>query len=74
MKEQIKKITSNPIGAVVGAGAFYFGAKKFAKVENTWALVGLAVVGGVVGAMVQAKIKAKQGAPTASTVATPVKK
>lgn len=68
MKEQVKKITSNPIGALVGAGAMYFGVKKFAKVENKYVLIGLAVVGGVVGAMIQAKMKAKAGAPTAQIV------
>lgn len=68
MKEQVKKIASNPIGALVGAGAVYFGVKKFANVENKWVLIGLTIVGGVVGAMVQSKMKAKAGAPTAVTV------
>ena len=68
MKEQLTKITSNPMGAIIGGVAMYFGVKKFAKVENKYVLMGLAVVGGVVGAMVQAKMKAKAGAPTASVV------
>jgi len=67
MKNQITKITSNPIGALAGAAAFYFGAKKMANVSNMYALVGLAVVGAYVGAMAQAKFMPK-GAPTAATV------
>lgn len=59
MKDQVSKITSNPIGAIAGAAAFYFGAKKLMKVENKWALIGLSAVGLIAGAMVQSKLKSK---------------
>lgn len=67
MKNQITKITANPIGSVVGGVAFYYGAKKMGNVSNMYALIALAVVGVYVGAMAQAKFMPK-GAPTASTV------
>jgi outer membrane lipoprotein SlyB len=67
INEQIKKITSNPLGSLAGAAAFYFGAKQMGKVENTYALIGLAVVGAIAGAMAQANFMPK-GAPTAATV------
>jgi hypothetical protein len=66
MKNQISKITSNPIGSVVGGAAFYYGAKKMGNVSNTWALIAITAVGVYVGAMAQAKLMPK-GAPTAST-------
>jgi hypothetical protein len=66
MKNQIAKITANPIGSVVGGVAFYYGAKKM-NVSNMYALIALSVVGVYVGAMAQAKFMPK-GAPTAATV------
>ena len=66
MKNQIAKITANPIGSVVGGVAFYYGAKKM-NVSNMYALIAIAVVGVYVGAMAQGKFMPK-GAPTASTV------
>lgn len=74
IRENVAKIKNNPIGAVVGGVAFFYGAKKFAKVENKWALAGIAVVGVVVGAFVQSKMKAAQSVPTASTATAPAKK
>jgi outer membrane lipoprotein SlyB len=68
MKEQVSKITGNPIGAIAGGVAVFFAAKKFGKVENKWALGALAIVGVVAGAMIQGKMKAKAGVPTAQTV------
>lgn len=67
IKEQFGKLTSNPIGAIVGGAAFYYGAKKMGKVENNYALIGLTIVGAIVGAMVQSKMSSK-GAPTVKTV------
>jgi len=67
MKEQITKVTSNPIGAIAGAAAGYFAAKKWGG-GNKWVYVGATVVGIFVGATIQAKIKAKAGAPTAATI------
>lgn len=59
MKDQLKKVTNNPIGAIAGGVAVFYGAKKFANVENKFVLIGLALVGAVAGAMIQAKIKDK---------------
>lgn len=67
MKNQIARITSNPIGSVVGGVAFYYGAKKMANVSNMYALIAIAAVGVYVGAMAQARLMPK-GTPTAATV------
>ena len=67
VQEQFGKLTANPIGAIAGGVAFYYGAKKMGKVENNYALIGLAVVGAIVGAMVQSRLASK-GAPTVKTV------
>ncbi len=52
-------LKSNPIGAIIGGVALYFGAKKLMKVENKWALGGLVVVGVIAGAITQSKLKSK---------------
>ena len=67
MKNQIAKITANPIGSVVGGVAFFYGAKKFGNISNTYALVGVSLLGVIVGAMAQAKFMPK-GQPTAATI------
>lgn len=59
IKGTIDSITASPIGALVGGAALYLGAKKFMKVENKYALVGLALVGVIAGAMAQSKMKSK---------------
>lgn len=66
MKNQISKITSNWLGAGIGAVGVYFAAKKYGNVSNKWALVALAVVGAVGGAYVQSKIKG--GSPSKETI------
>lgn len=68
VKATFGKVKSNLIGAAIGGVAGYYGAKKFGKIENKWALIGLAVVGAVVGATVQSKVAAKASAPTAASV------
>ena len=68
MKEQMKKITSNPVGAIAGGLVVFYGAKKMGKVSNMYALAGLTLVGVIAGAMIQAKIGAKKSVPTAATV------
>lgn len=73
MKEEVKKITSNPLGLVVGAGVGFMVAVKAIKTEKMWIKVVSAIVGGVAGAMIQSKIKAKASQPTAKIVATPAK-
>jgi len=67
MKNQISKITGNPLGAVVGGVAFYYGAKKLGKVENMYILIGLSIVGAIAGASMIPNLLSK-GAPTITTV------
>ena len=67
MKNQIAKITSNPIGSVVGGVAIFYGAKKFGNISNMYALVGVSLLGVIVGAMAQAKFMPK-GQPTAAII------
>jgi hypothetical protein len=64
----VAKVKSNVIGAVVGAGAFYWASGKYANVSKTWLKVGIALVGAVVGANAQAMIAAKRSTPSKSTV------
>ncbi len=68
MKEVVSKVTNNPIGLVVGAGAGFLIALKVVKTDKMWVKVVSAVVGGVAGAMIQSKMKAKKSVPTAETV------
>ncbi len=68
IKQTLKSPLSNPVGALVGAAALYFAAKKFMKVEKKWMLISLALVGGVAGALAQSKWKSK--AMLASTAKT----
>ena len=65
ISEYTAKITNNPIGAVAGGGVAFFVAKKFGKLTNIWALIGIAIGGVVLGAYGQSKIKAKAGSPNA---------
>jgi len=69
MKNQISKITANPIGSIAGGVAFYYGAKKFANISNMYVLAGVSLLGVVVGAMAQAKFMPK-GQPTVATIVT----
>ncbi len=73
VKENVAKIKANFVGAGIGAVSFYFGAKKFGKVNNKYALIGLGVAGLIVGAMAQAHFVTKQNAPTKEVVKAPVK-
>lgn len=59
IKSTLKMPMSNPVGFLVGGAAVYFAAKKFMKIENKYAIIGLAIVGGIAGAMVQSKMKSK---------------
>lgn len=68
MKEQLKKITSNPIGSIVGAGAGWVASSKVLGISNLWLKLAVTAVGAIGGAMVQQNIKAKKSAPTAETV------
>jgi outer membrane lipoprotein SlyB len=68
LKTATTKVKANVIGTIAGAGITYFAVKKYTGVSKTWALVGLAVLGGVAGAYAQAAITAKKSTPTAVTV------
>lgn len=68
IKEIGAKLKNNPVGAIAGAALAFYAGKKFGKVENKWALAGIAVVGAFAGAFAQSKIKAKSSTPTAETV------
>ena len=68
IKSTVGHVTSNPIGAVAGGLAGYFGASKIG-ITNTYAHWGLVVVGIFAGAFVQGKISAHASAPKAATVA-----
>lgn len=49
---------ANPIGALAGGVGFYLIAKKGLKLENKWAVWGIALVGVLAGATIQAKMSA----------------
>jgi len=68
VRENVARIKSNWIGGAAGAIGGFLVAKKVAKTQKTWILIGSAVVGAVAGAVIQAKIAAKKGAPTKKTV------
>ncbi len=68
MRENIARVKANWIGAAAGAVVTVVAAKKLAKINNRWALIGIGVAGLVIGGMVQAKIAAKKGAPTKKVV------
>lgn len=67
MNKTISSVTSNPMGAVVGGIAVFYGAKKFAKVSNTMVLIGATILGVIGGAMAEKTIKASKSKPTAAT-------
>jgi hypothetical protein len=67
MNKTITSVTSNPMGAVIGGIAVFYGAKKFAGVSNTWVLVGATVLGVLGGAMVQKSMKASSSKPNVMT-------
>jgi len=67
MNKTITSVTSNPMGAVIGGIAVFYGAKKFANVSNMYVLIGATVLGILGGAMVQKSIVASKSKPTANT-------
>ena len=72
--ESLKKIgstlISTPIGTIGGAAGLYFAAKKYAHVENKYALIGIAIVGGLIGSTIEYKIRAKFQKPTINAAPT----
>jgi hypothetical protein len=67
MNKTISSVTSNPLGAIVGGVAVFYGAKRFANVSNTYVLIGATVLGIIGGAMAQKSIQASMSKPTAKT-------
>ncbi len=68
MKEQINKLTSNPIGLIAGGLAGWLVATKVLKLESKlWTIVGIGA-GAFLGANAQQKYKAKQSQPTAQLI------
>lgn len=67
MNKTISSVTSNPMGAVIGGIAVFYGAKKFASVSNMYVLIGATVLGVLGGAMVQKSMKASASKPNSST-------
>lgn len=68
IKKSVTTLKNNPIGAIAGGILAFYAAKKFGKVENKYALAGIAIAGLVVGAMAQNMMKAKASVPTATDV------
>lgn len=68
IKKSVAKVTNNPLGSLIGAGAGYMVAKKFGKVEKWYYLAGAVLVGAVVGGMAQSYMKAKASTPKATDV------
>jgi len=68
IKTTIAKVTNNPMGALIGAGAGYMVAKKVAKMDKWYYLAGAVLLGAIAGGMVQSRMKAKASVPTASNV------
>ena len=66
MKQLTNPLMQNPVGAVVGGVAFYWGSAKYLKVSNTYARLAIAVAGLYVGAMAQKQISAMMSKPTAA--------
>jgi hypothetical protein len=58
IKEQLSKITANPIGAVAGGAIVFFVGKKY--IANKWLLAGATALGVIGGSMAQAKFGAKK--------------
>jgi outer membrane lipoprotein SlyB len=68
VREQVARVKANWIGGVAGGVLGVVAARKFGKVQNKWALIGIGLAGVVIGAMAQSKIAAKKGAPTKKVV------
>lgn len=63
IKKMGKTLISTPIGTIGGAIALYYGAKKYAKIENKYALIAVAIVGGILGSTIEYKVRAKNLKP-----------
>ena len=70
IKEAGKTAQANIIGLALGAVAGYYIAKKAVKLENKYALAGMAVVGAIAGVMIQSKMTSKKASVAITTAAT----
>lgn len=67
VKSSIAKVSSNPIGAVVGLGGGYLIAKKMG-VSSMLSIIAISAVSAVVGSFVNSKIKAFSSQPKKSNI------
>lgn len=65
MNKIISTIKSNPAGAIVGAAAGFYIAKKYVKVEKPSLLILATVVGVSAGIFIQANVMKKSSAVVA---------
>lgn len=66
IKSMGSKLINSPIGAVAGGLGGYWASKKYLKVSNKWALIGLTIAGAVIGAGIEYKVKAAIVKPAAA--------
>ena len=67
MKNITDSVMANPVGAIVGGAAFWWGSHKYMSVNNMYARIALTAVGFYVGAMAQKQVSAMMSKPTASS-------
>jgi uncharacterized membrane protein YfcA len=67
IKNSVTKVTNNPLFAVAGAVAGFYGAKKM-NVTNVYYKIGLVVLGGVVGAFASSYVKSSMSEPKKTSV------
>lgn len=70
VKKGVSTLKNNWKGALVGGVAGFYVAKKYGKVTNKWALVGIAIGSALLGSAVEYKIKAKTVQPPVSSGST----
>ena len=68
LRSNVAKLKANWIGAAAGAVGGVLAARKFGKVSNKWALIGIGLAAAVGGAMLQQKIAARKSVPTKKVV------
>ena len=66
MKNITSTVMANPIGAVAGGAAFWWGSHKYMGVNNMWARIAVTAVGVYVGSLAQKQVSAMMSTPSAS--------